>query len=343
MVKKLVTLFWIAFLFANVLAFVHAYKFTHFNSRATSRTQDPKELSPLVKTKVLFTGIDNPKPTRTALPRLSFQTLQIKSDVNLEAWLVRTNPSKGTVILFHGYSGEKSALITRAEQFTKLGYNTMLVDFMGSGGSEGVGTTIGYAEAREVKDCYDYLASTGEKNIHLFGTSMGAVAILKSLRDYEMSPASIILECPFGSFYKTVCARFDMMNVPSFPMAGVLTFWGGFQQGYWYFGHNPSRYATSVTCPTLLLFGEDDDRVSIEETEKIYGNLNGPKTLVTYPGVGHNIYTPENEHKWFADVALFMEKLPEAGLNLSLVPDAGSVPVVGVNNVLADNLVNLSN
>ena len=94
----------------------------------------------------------------------------------------------------------------------------MMVDFMGSGGSEGYRTTIGYEEGEEVKDVYNYLVAKGEKNIYLFGTSMGAAAILKALHEYkEVTPAGIIIECPFGSMYKTVCARFKAVSAPSFP------------------------------------------------------------------------------------------------------------------------------
>src|SRR5678809_1487848 len=93
-------------------------------------------------------------------------------------------------------------------------YNTLLVDFMGSGGSEGSQTTIGYKEAEEVKTCFDYVVKSGEKRVYLFGTSLGAVAILKGISDYNIDPAGIIIECPFGSMYKTACARFRTMKVP---------------------------------------------------------------------------------------------------------------------------------
>lgn len=301
--------FWVlTFLFVllNIIAFNHAYKFTHFTQAGFERTKDPKELTPLTKTKVLFTGITNPRPTRKCLPTLTFNTINIKSDVMLEAWHVQTKNPKGTVILFHGYSGEKSTLISRAEEFTRMGYNTLLVDFMGCGGSGGEGTTIGYTESREVKDSFDYIRNLGEENIHLFGTSMGAAAILKAMQDYRLQASSLILECPFGSLYKTVCARFNLLDVPSFPLAGILTFWGGFQQGYWAFGHNPYVYAKSVTVPSLILYGEKDDRVSMEETQMIFNGLNGKKTLVTYPEAGHQLFTPENSSSWIRDVSRFM-------------------------------------
>lgn len=274
--------FWLLgtlFLCINVIAYLHAYKFTHFAKLISERTSDPKELSPLAKSKILFTGIDNPRPKNKKYPLNEFRTIKINSTVVLECWQLRVPEAKGTVIMFHGYAGEKSSLLDRADEFLKLGYQVLLVDFMDSGGSEGDRTSIGFAEAEQVKDCYNYILNEGESNLILFGTSMGAAAILKSIADYPINPSSIIIECPFGSLYKTVKARFKLMNVPSFPMAGLLCFWGGVQNGYWAFSHNPSEYAKSVTCPVLLLFGEEDDRVGLDETNLIFKNLQGEKTL----------------------------------------------------------------
>src|SRR5690606_8224140 len=226
-----------------------------------------------------------------------------------EAWHIVTPESRGTVILFHGYAGEKSSLLTRAEEFLRLGYSTLLVDFMGSGGSEGESTTLGYTESIEVRDCFDYIVATGETQIHLFGTSMGAAAILKAIDDYRIEPASLILECPFGSLYKTVSARFRIMDVPTFPFAAMLTFWGGFQQGYWAFSHNPSEYAASVQIPTLLMYGDQDNRVSVDETHEIFANLKGEKVLARYPDEGHLVFTETNRAKWITDVTGFLHSV----------------------------------
>ena len=75
--------------------------------------------------------------------------------------------------------------------FLFVGYSPD-VDFMGSGGSEGNQTTIGFLEAKQVKTCFDYLTEKGEKNIFLFGTSMGSVAIMKAISDFDIKPKAII-------------------------------------------------------------------------------------------------------------------------------------------------------
>ena len=136
---------------------------------------------------------------------------------------------------------------------------------------------------------------------------MGAVAILKAMDDYKLKPAEIIIECPFGSMYQTTCARFHILHMPAFPMAGMLVFWGGIENGFWAFGHNPTEYAKAVTCPTLLLYGEQDNRVSRQEIDEIYNNLNGEKELKTYPLAGHEDYLNKYKLQWHEDVFHFMQ------------------------------------
>lgn len=171
----------VLFVVLNIVAFIHAYKFTHFTRQSVERTKDPAALSSFTKVKLLFTGIDNPRPVNKTRPTQSFSSVSVNSAVKLACWSVTVPHAKGTVLLFHGYAGEKSSLITRSDEFIKLGYNTFLVDFMGAGDSEGDRTSVGFHEAEQVKACYDHIQETGEKKILLFGTSMGAAAVLKCL------------------------------------------------------------------------------------------------------------------------------------------------------------------
>jgi uncharacterized protein len=307
--KRLLWILASVFVLLNAIAFFHAYKFTHFTSAPVTKTKDAKHLSTAGKIRTLFFGIDNPRPVNTSAPSQKFETMQLQSNKKIECWSIKAAGSKGTVILFHGYSGEKSGLINKSDEFIKLGYSTLLVDFMGSGGSEGNQTTIGFKEAEEVKTCYDYLTGQGEQKIYLFGTSMGAVAILKAIHDYKIQPAAIIIECPFGTMYETTCARFKSMGVPSFPMAALLDFWGGVQNGFWAFSHRPVEYAKSVKCPTLLLYGERDEKVSHRETDEIFSNLHCKKQLKTYPLAGHEDYLLKYKQQWITDIGVFMDKI----------------------------------
>ena len=290
----------------NVLAIFHAYKFTHFVTGPLEKTVDPKHLSAAQKIKTLIFGINNPRPENARFPDTGFEAIKLNSNKIIECWSIKTERAKGTVVLFHGYGGTKSSMLDKSDVFLKLGYNTFLVDFMGSGGSEGNQTSIGFFEAEQVKTCLDYLKEKGEQNIYLFGTSMGAVAILKAINDHAIQPKGIMLECPFGSMYKTVCARFKSMHTPTFPMAGLMVFWGGVQNGFWAFGHNPIKYAGNVTCPTLLLYGAKDVKVSREEINHLFVSLKGDKTLKIYLEAGHENYLKEYKKEWTEDVKVFL-------------------------------------
>jgi uncharacterized protein len=306
--KRILIVLGIGFILMNVVAFFHAYKFTHFADDTLVKTKKPEELTAFDKIKTLVFGLNNPRPKNKKYPSQTFETIKLKSNKQIEIWRIKNDSARReTVVLFHGYSGEKSGLLTQSDEFQRLGFNTILVDFMGSGGSEGNQTTVGFTEAEEVKTVFDYVTAQGEKTIYLFGTSMGSVAIMKAISDYNLKPNGIIIECPFGSMYQTTCARFRTMNAPAFPMAGLLVFWGGVQNNFWALGHNPIEYATQINCPTLLLYGEQDRNVSRQEIDAIYANLNGKKTLRTYKLAGHESYLKQYRREWQADVKAFLD------------------------------------
>jgi esterase/lipase len=306
--KQLRTATWtilLIFLSVNIIAALHAYKFTHFSESGIR--SERLNLTFSKKLELLFTGVDNPKPVNSVFPTGSYKTIVLKSNVNIECWYIACNTqAKGTVILFHGYTSNKSALLPKSEIFLKNGYNCLLVDFMGSGGSEGNTTTIGFKEAVEVKDCYEYIKSITTQNIYLYGSSMGAVAIMKAISDYQLTPNGIIIECPFGTMYETVCARFRMLHTPSFPLAGILVFWGGIENGFWAFSHRPVDYAKNIHCPVLLQFGEKDDRVTRKEIDDIYNNLQCPKQLMLYPFAGHDDYLTVSKQEWQDNTSSFL-------------------------------------
>lgn len=278
------------FILMNVIAFSHAYKFTHFTNDVVVKTTSIENLNVFSKVKLLVFGIDNPRPKHTKVPTRPYETITLQGEKKIECWRIKSKVNRGTVLLFHGYNGEKSSLLNKADVFLELGYHVLLVDFAGSGGSEGNVTTIGFKEAEQVKRCVEYISNNTQGEIILFGTSMGAVAIMKSLHDNFLPVTKVILECPFATMQETVEARFRMMNVPSFPMAHLLVFWGGIQNGYWAFDHNPETYAKKIHCPVMLMHGSKDPKVSEDEIDRIYLALNTQKKLVKFDQAGHEDY-----------------------------------------------------
>ncbi|MFK7787471.1 MAG: alpha/beta hydrolase [Crocinitomicaceae bacterium] len=298
----------ILFVLMNLVAIFHSYKFTHFSDDISLKTKAPKDLTFGQKVSTLIFGVSNPRPENEKTPEKDFEIVKLKSNKEIECWSIEVDNSKGTVILFHGFSSEKSSLLEESAVFNQMGYSTFLVDFMGSGGSEGNQTTIGFFEADQVKTSVEYIKGKGIDAIYLYGSSMGAVAIMKAINDHKLQPKGIILECPFGTMSQTVAARFENMGVPAFPMSTLLVFWGGVQNGFWAFGHNPTEYAKTIKCPTLLLYGAKDEKVSRSEIKDIFKNLQGEKELKVYQEAGHESYLEKYRDEWMGDIDQFLNR-----------------------------------
>ncbi len=308
--KRLVYFFLILFIFINVLAYHHVYLFTHFEKENAENIQQYENLSFIEKKFMLLKGIKQKRPANDKIPSIAHDTITLNDKYKTHAWLIPNHESKGTVILFHGYGGCKSDLMDQSNVFFQLGYSVMLVDFMGCGNSQGDFTSLGYYESEQVVNCIHYLTSKSEKNIYLYGQSMGSVAILKALSENNVKVKGIILECPFASLLSTVKSRFKIMETPSFPLAELLVLWGGVQMDYNGFKHKPVDYAKNVHCPTLILHGLQDNRVSRKEIEDIYKQLPSVnKSIEYFTDSGHENYLKKYKNEWTKTVSNFLTSI----------------------------------
>lgn len=147
LIKISLFLFFLLFVIINIIVIFHAYNFTHFSTTIKPKTKSPSNLSFIEKLGILTFGVTNPRPINSLIPSQNYETIYLQSNKKIACWLIKQPKSKGTVILFHGYGGNKALLLDKSDIFIALGYNTLLVDFAGSGNSEGNQTTIGFHES----------------------------------------------------------------------------------------------------------------------------------------------------------------------------------------------------
>ena len=298
------------FVLVNVIVAFHAYKFTHFYNYGEISVKRPEEKSVWDKTNEMLFGINAMKLKNTIAADSSFQPIYLKTKDNLrlEAWYIKADSAIGTVCLFHGHGGTKSGVYKESEAFRQMGYNTLLLDFRAHGNSEGNTCTIGNDETEDVKLAYDYISNKGEKNIVLWGISMGASSITKTIHDFHLQPKKIILEMPFGTIEDAVKGRLKLMGLPAQPIATLLTFWGGAERGFWAFNMKPQQYVKSFSCPVLLQWGKNDPRVSKSEEDILFNNIPGTnKKFVVYENAGHESLCKKEPEKWKTEVADFLK------------------------------------
>jgi len=302
----------VQFILVNISAALYAYKLTHFYQDPSLRNPEPNK-NILVKTWRLFTGPRQPKPVIMDMPVFRFDSIKLitKKGISIDGWYGRTDSVvKGTVLLFHGITANKGMMIPEASEFLRFGFNVMLIDFRGHGNSGGKTTTIGMRESEEVKLAYDYIAMLGEKNIFLWGSSMGAVVITKAIADYGLKPAGIILEMPFASMQSHLQAKARVLGFPGFPekpFGFFVTAWIGIERGFNGFKHRTTLYVAKVSCPVLMQWGALDNYVKKSETEKVYNAIpTSKKELVIYDKAGHESLLQQDSEKWRMEVIEFL-------------------------------------
>jgi uncharacterized protein len=286
----------------NGIGYTSAYLFTHYQSSEKFSLGVPRSQN-----------YNSPQDFN-----LEYTTHKIVLSPNewLDSWFIKSTAlnSQGIVILFHGKDNNKSSLLDSAKIFHNLGYDTLLVDFRGSGKSSGNVTTVGVEEAKDVVAAVNYLQQLKiEKPIILYGISMGSAAILRAIAYYHIQPNAIILELPFTTLLSAVKSRLSNSYLPPSPMAELIVFWGGIQHGFNAFQHQPLEDAKVVKCPTLILVGERDSTVTISEIKQLYQNLNVPKNMQIFPKAGHQLLAKSHQALWSNTVKDFFKLLMVSG------------------------------
>jgi len=307
--KKILFTLLIIFLLLNIVAINQAYHLTHFYEHGTVKPLEEQANGFWGKASIALIGLKQEKLVGT-LPDSAYTnvTLKTKDSLTLAAWYIQVPHAKGTIALFHGNGSERSANLSQSDEFNELGYSTLLVDFRAHGQSQGNTCTIGYREAEDVKLAYDHLKNNGEKNIILYGISMGAATITKAVADYDLTPGKIILEMPFSSLSETAEGKMRMAGLPAEPLAGLLTFWGGAINGFWAFDMNPKDFVKKIKCPVLLQWGKKDKGVTEFEINELFKNITAPKKLVVYENSGHENLCENEPDKWEDTVEEFLEQ-----------------------------------
>jgi alpha-beta hydrolase superfamily lysophospholipase len=298
----------------NISAALYAWKFTHVYDDPALRNSPPSS-NIIAKTWRLFSGPRQPRSIITEYPSFAFDTVLLKTakGITIDAWYSKADSMpKGTVLLFHGIMSNKGLILSEASAFRSFGYNVLLVDFRAHGNSGGNTTTIGAKEAEEVKLAVDYTAGLGEKNIYLWGSSMGAVVVAKAVADYNLQPSGIILEMPFASLQSHLQARaraLGFQGLPEKPFGFFVSCWIGWERGFNGLKHRTADYVKKIDCPVLLQYGGRDTYVLNRETDRVFEAVHSVnKKKVVYENAGHESLQQNDPAKWDREVKLFLEK-----------------------------------
>lgn len=120
-----------------------------------------------------------PTPSNvTVPPDLGFEVEPVKFEsedgITLSGWFVPPQ-NNATIILLHGYGGNRTGMIWHAQQLIDAGYGVLMYDERASGESTGEYRSYGWEDTRDVKSAIHFLKTrNADNNIGAAGCSTGA-------------------------------------------------------------------------------------------------------------------------------------------------------------------------
>lgn len=221
--------------------------------------------------------------------------------VRLSGWYVPCRPersARGLVILCHGMSAHREEVLPEAACLRKAGFAVLLFDFRALGKSGGEICTGGYLETQDLRAAVDYAASrpdTASLPIGLFGFSMGGVVAIQAAEN-DPRIRAVATHGAFSSLDRAISMR---CRHHFGPLAGPVDLGVralGRRSGW--FLASPSVVAPIQVVarlsprPLLMLHGERDPIVRLEDSRALYAAAKEPKSLIVLPRSGHRDIHP---------------------------------------------------
>ena len=298
----------LGFVALNAVAFQHAGAMIRWKDTG-ERTPPPEQLDFLGRLRVLATGVTLGRPTNQLTPiafGVEARTVSVPNahaSFELEGWYLPGEDEELVVIFFHGYADRRDSMLPHALAVLDLGFSALVVDFYGSGGSGGSGTSLGMFEARDVFAAWDWAGSAlPAKRRVLYGRSMGGAAVLRAVAHEGARPDGVVVDATYGDLLSATRARFRRTGLPPTPMAELLVFWGSVRLGVNGFEQRPVDFVREVACPFLVLHAEDDTNVGREEARALFEGAAGWKRLCEYPGASHGGLLQSDPERWRRDM-----------------------------------------
>ena len=214
-------------------------------------------------------------------------TFPSRDGTRLRGWFVPAQ--NGTVvILVHGLSVERSVLLPQAAWLVARGYGALLFDLRNHGTSDGNVSTLGFAEAEDVRGAIAF-AQPRARNLALLGHSMGASAALGAAA-HEPAVQAIIAVSAYTSASSNINQFIQVVTgLPEFAFASPLAWLDERATGIRFADVRPIDDVPLI-APRAILFvhGERDSLVLAQNSIHLYHAAREPKQLYLIPDAAHN-------------------------------------------------------
>lgn len=201
----------------------------------------------------------------------------------------RTRP---TIVFLHGKGGSAAQWLRDAADALDLGLNVLLPSLRGHEPSTGTRISYGVLEKNDLANLIG--AAHEEFGIDpsacgIDACSMGTLIALQFAAEHETR--ALWLQSPFGRLFEM--ATHYMARATGLPPGALflparVAIWRAeCLTGLGLSDIDPVEAARKVTCPAMIVHGENDDRVPADFAAPVFSALAGPKEIWRVPRCGH--------------------------------------------------------
>jgi alpha-beta hydrolase superfamily lysophospholipase len=242
---------------------------------------------------VLWAGDSWTKPVRgsTGAPDRDLHAQSLTFDsatgIKLSAWFVPGSSGAGALLLLHSVRSNKRTMLPRARFLSALGFSVLLVDLQAHGESEGERISFGYREAADVRASVAKLQELApSERVGVLGISLGAASLL--LSDIQPLLAAVVLESLYPTIEEAVANRLRIRFGAIGPwLSPVLLAQLGPRLGVRPAQLRPIERVPLLRCPVLVVHGSEDRHTTIQEAQRIFAAVTGPKEFYLLSGAAH--------------------------------------------------------
>jgi pimeloyl-ACP methyl ester carboxylesterase len=192
---------------------------------------------------------------------------------------------KRTVIVCHGFAGDKTSALKMARDLAPNGYNVLAFDFRAHGQSEGQLTTFGDLERRDVLGAVRWLRATHPtESAKIFGVgeNLGAAALISAAGEPGDGQCidAIALFAPYDRLTNLIQ---DVADTYSIHIGGWLTTHLALPMSGWQAGTHLSHFAPGIDVdriaprPIFIIANNRDFVVDINRSRAFYDEASQPK------------------------------------------------------------------
>ncbi|MTV82791.1 alpha/beta fold hydrolase [Lactobacillus sp. CRM56-3] len=190
---------------------------------------------------------------------------------------------KKTVIISHGYKGNRETMANYAHMFYNMGFNVLLPDDRAHGDSAGEYINFGWLDRLDYLNWINKLiAVKGEdEKILLFGVSMGGATVeMLSGENLPTQVKAIIADCGYSSIKEEMTYLLkEQFHLPEYPIEPLVSTINRQRLGFYLGDVSSIDQLRKNRRPILFIHGGKDTYVPVKMAYENYRATKAPKQL----------------------------------------------------------------